>query len=291
MTLEDWEVAVSPKVKGTLNLHEVFKSERLDFFVLLSSLNGIFGSSGQANYAAGNTFLDAFVQFRRRQGLPASVIDVGVIDDIGYVSRNLSVLEYFRSISAYTIGERLLLDAVQLAITRSKSLLITEDSFINPSQIAIGLGSTLPLTNPNSHFPWRREARLSLYRNIENDTVSSQGPSSEKLQQFLSAIVAEPSRLYEDSSVSLLTQEIGLQLFHYLLRPKEDLDVKMSLPSIGIDSLLSIELRNWWRRTLNLEISVLEILNVGSIEDLGKVALQGLREKYGHVGQENLCFG
>jgi aryl carrier-like protein len=288
MTLEDWEVAVSPKVKGTLNLHEVFKSERLDFFVLLSSLNGIFGSSGQANYAAGNTFLDAFVQFRRRQGLPASVIDVGVIDDIGYVSRNTSVLEHFRSISAYMIGERLLLDAVQLAIAHSTSLPISKDSFTNPSQIAIGLGSTLPLANPNNRFPWRRDARLSLYRNIENDTASSQGPTNEKLQQFLSAIATEPSRLYEDSSLGLLTQEIGLRLFSFLLQPEEDLDVKMSLSTIGVDSLVSIELRNWWRRTLNLEISVLEILNAGSIEELGKVALQGLRERYRHVGQENL---
>src|SRR5436190_18569028 len=110
MTLEDWELTVSPKVKGTLSLHEIFKSEKLDFFVLFSSLNGLLGSSGQDNYAASNTFLDAFVQFRRRQGLPASVIDIGLVDDIGYVSRNTSVLEHFRSTSVYMIGEQLLLD-------------------------------------------------------------------------------------------------------------------------------------------------------------------------------------
>lgn len=284
MTLEDCEVATSPKVKGTMNLHEIFKSEKLDFFLLLSSLNGVLGNSGQANYASGNTFLDAFVQFRRRQGLPASVLDVGVIDDIGYVSENPLVLEHFRSISSYTIGERLFLDAVQLAIARSTSLPISGDSFTNPSQIAVALRSTLPLTNPNSRFPWRRDARLSLYRNIEDTTASSQGQTNERLQQFVFAIAAEPSRLYEDSSLEFFAQEIGLRLCSFLLQPEEDLDVKKSLSSIGVDSLVSIELRNWWRRTFNLEISVLEILNVASIEELAKVAIQGLKERYSKAG-------
>ncbi|KAL9630961.1 MAG: hypothetical protein Q9204_004461 [Flavoplaca sp. TL-2023a] len=47
---------------------------------------------GQANYAAANTFLDAFVLYRHFFGLPASVLDIGVMEHIGFVSNinNLS---------------------------------------------------------------------------------------------------------------------------------------------------------------------------------------------------------
>lgn len=83
-----WSSTLSPKVHGTWNLHNAVPNEALDFFVCFSSMSGIIGQPGQANYAAANTFLDAFAQYRRDLGLPASVIDLGIVDDIGFVAQN-----------------------------------------------------------------------------------------------------------------------------------------------------------------------------------------------------------
>lgn len=59
--------------------------------VIFSSYSGLVGQLGQSNYASANTFLDAFVQYRHANGLPASVHDIGVIEDVS------TPLYYYRS--------------------------------------------------------------------------------------------------------------------------------------------------------------------------------------------------
>ena len=59
-TKEQAENVIFPKVKGTLILDTIFKHTKLDFFVLLSSLNSVISTLGQVDYSAANAFLDAF---------------------------------------------------------------------------------------------------------------------------------------------------------------------------------------------------------------------------------------
>lgn len=54
MSIDSWQRVVDPKVKGSLNLHELFsQGHDLDFFVMTSSIAATLGSTGQSNYAAG----------------------------------------------------------------------------------------------------------------------------------------------------------------------------------------------------------------------------------------------
>ncbi|KAK3361806.1 polyketide synthase, partial [Lasiosphaeria ovina] len=68
MKHEDYEQVIRPKVSDTWNVHNALENSgvKLDYFVVLSSAAGILGSRGQGAYAAANTFLDAFVQYRVR---------------------------------------------------------------------------------------------------------------------------------------------------------------------------------------------------------------------------------
>ena len=235
----------------------------------------------QGNYCAANTFLDSFVQYRQSRGLPASAINIGVMEDVGYVSQNPTILELLKATCAHTLREQDLMGTLQLVMRKSTAQPASGEGYSNRNQWVIGLGSTKPLSDPSNRPMWKRDVRMSLYRNRESLTAASDCRlENESLGRFLVAVAKEPSMLTESSNASFLTREIGLRLCNIMLRSEEDLDVKKPLAALGVDSLVAIEIRNWWRQSLGLEISVLEVVNAESIERLGKTALEGLQCKY-----------
>ncbi|OHX00063.1 polyketide synthase [Colletotrichum incanum] len=282
-THEDWHAAVKPKVDGAWNLHHALANAKLDFFVLFSSISYVIGQAGQANYAAANAFLAAFAQYRHSRGLPASVMDIGIVEDAGYLCDNAAVLEHFKALNYNTLKEADLLQALAYSVTRQGSSSpppspASDGNYVNPAEIAVGLGSTKALSDPSNRIPWRRDIRMAA-AHVKGSACSAQaGPESQGLAQFLGGLVADPSALDASEALEFLTTQIGEAIYGLMMKNMDELKVDVPLAVLGVDSLVAIEIRDWWHRTFGVHVNVLEILGASSIRALGKTAVDGLKK-------------
>ncbi|KAL9618288.1 MAG: hypothetical protein Q9160_006999 [Pyrenula sp. 1 TL-2023] len=289
MDLETYQAVTRPRVQGTWNLHNALADQPLDFFVLFSSVCGMVGYYGQANYAASNTFLDAFVQYRHARNLPASVIDIGAVDDVGFISRTPAAKDTMLAMSGRLITERDFLEALHLTIARSSAPPIIKTnsftgtrgiSYQNPAQITQALECRLPITDPQNNIIWKRDPRMAIYRNIES-VATDNAAATGGMKSFLAAASADPAQLDHPDAADFLAAQIRDRVATYLMRreDEEPLDRGLTLATAGVDSLVAIELRNWWKQNLGVEVSVLELMDGGSMHRLGEMAARRLRER------------
>lgn len=290
MTFEHWTTATQPKVQGTQNLHEAV-STPLDFFILFGSCSGIMGQWGQANYAAANAFVDAFVQYRHSQGLPASVIDLGAVGGVGFVAENPDILTSMQKIGTHILHEEDVLDALVLAIHRSQpspqqqqqQQQSSTQGSIATSQIILGLLTSRPIADPRTRVPWKADPRMSLYYNLNTnatDTSTNTSAEQEGLKGVLALAASTPDILTELSTREVIAAALGSALFSFLLKSEENSNrLDCSLESLGVDSLVAMELRNWIRQKLSVEVGVFNIIHCASLRALADLVADALAGK------------
>jgi aryl carrier-like protein len=250
---------------------------------------------GQGKYAAANTFLESFRQYRHKQGLPASVLRICPIDDIGFVVEIPALRKKLKAQGLFFLPKGELLGYMHLAILNLYPPAVSQEGVSDPTQswtssgyIIMGLRPETHLEDPNCQVSWRWDRRMGMYHNIPEESGSgeSSGANFSSLKSFLGRAADEPALLLDKSHTDYLAEEIRRRIFRSMMKPEDDLELGLSLPQVGMDSLMAIELRRWWKKAFSFDISVLEIMGAGTLEQLGKVTGQALHAKYEGVGKK-----
>lgn len=278
MTFSDWTTAVEPKVKGTWNLHHATASSPLDFFLLFSSQSGLIGLWGQANYAAANTFLDAFIQYRHRNGLAASVIDVGLMGDVGYVAGNKDILQSLERTGMFVLQEQHLLNAITLALNRSRPQQASSGNGAHRSvgQVILGLNITKPISSPSTRVSWKHDARMSIYHNLEQSAETSNSSNAPGSNPLKSLLAPEQS---EDERTTIIAKALAGALANFLIKDENSFALDRPLESLGMDSLVAIEVRNWIRQQIGVETSTFTIVQSPSLMHLANHLRQAMADE------------
>ena len=234
LTPERVDAVLRPKVDAVWNLHELTKDMDLSAFVLFSSLAGVLGNPGQANYAAANAFLDAVAAHRRAAGLPAVslawgpwALTAGMAGKLGDVERSRMARAGFLTLSA------------QEGMARLDAALQSDRDSVVPLKL-----DTSALAALGGACPPLFRGMVRTTRRNAADRVVSDKSWAETLDG-----------LDGDARVAALTElvkaEIAASLGHSTV---DDVDAERRFDEMGFDSLASVELRN--RLSTATEISL-----------------------------------
>lgn len=281
MTVAQWIKATDPKVQGAWHLHNATAEAgiELDFFVFLSSMSGLTGQPGQANYSGANTFLDSFALWRNSNGLAASSINIGAVADMGYAARDPQMLQRLLKTGYSGVTESEMIEAFRAAAAYSVPELSIDTKsvpFAHRNTFATGFSSDKSYSHADARPHWKKDIRTGIWHNISDGDDDNAGSEGDAFKTFIAAAKSDPELLNKPEIVGYMALEIGKQLMKLLLRPEDDLDVSLPVQQLGLDSLVGIELRNWWRQTFGFDISVLQLLGFGTLEELGRQAVKGL---------------
>jgi aryl carrier-like protein len=263
MTLKEYHEAVAPKIQGTWNLHNVALKLNfdLDFFSMLSSISGVAGTRGQANYSAANVFMDSFASYRQQQGLPANSIDLGVIEDSGFVADNDGFKEkHFDSRVYCGINDQLLRKILYLSILQQ-----TEKTAVSPesaAQMISGIIVPQPTDSLLARDP-RFSALFTQTEGLHSGAHDGNRSGSSEVQALLLLLRAKSA---DHASRLAAMIKVVNNCFVRMLRLSEPMDPERPLAVYGIDSLSAVEVRNWVRTELGAQVTTLDIMNAPSMK-------------------------
>lgn len=265
MTHSQWTTTLQPKVTGTFNLQHALGGS-LDFFVLLSSDCGIVGTYGQSNYSAASTFQDAFARHLAHQKFPVRTIDLGVVGSSGYTAENEAAAAH---VMRYGVG-RLTQDEFFVLLNYAISHPIPKTEA--DSQIITALTLSDPAAGTDEAALQRSDPKFShvWVRNAVQSTASTKKGEINISANLLAATTQQEAiEAVQIALVDKLARLLGLAT--------GDINMELSASSYGMDSLISVELRNWVGKQLESHVQTFELMSAMSIQALSRMITERSR--------------
>jgi acyl transferase domain-containing protein/acyl carrier protein len=215
---ERFRKAMVAKVDGTWNLHLLTRDLDLDCFVAFSSFASVFGSPGQANYAAANAYQDALMHHRREQGLPALCINWGAWGQVGLAAE---MGDYFRRIG--------------LEMMQPDWAVASLPYLLRAGAVQTVVAAVNWETFAANYAAQRGRAFLERFAAVE------QPDSAAPTVNFAALLEATAAHKRHDVLLGAVRDEVAAVLG---FSPTSALDLRRGFFKMGMDSLMSVQLRN-----------------------------------------------
>ncbi|KAI0838541.1 ketoacyl-synt-domain-containing protein [Hypoxylon sp. FL0890] len=265
-----FDAAVAPKARGAMALHNALHDIELDFFVMTSSISAVLGNTGQSNYSAANSCLDALALHRNMAGLAGTslvlpmVLDVGVVAEDDSDALEASLLRK----GMYGIDEEEMLRGFEVAMLAHKQA----QPEVQESQLIMGmdageLAKAIAKAGgvENADVYWYRDARFSHVR-ASLQAAAADGPGSgsgeggngdDSFAEALKAAEAEGP----EAVLEAIATHIAKRVSSILMIPLEDFELEgRSIASYGLDSMIGAEMRTWLFREFGLDFPFQKLL-------------------------------
>ncbi|ORY02745.1 putative polyketide synthase [Clohesyomyces aquaticus] len=267
MSFAELSDVIRPKVLGTIHLDRIFYDVDLDFFLLISSINCVIGNLGQANYAAANTFMCSLAAQRRKRGLRAAAMNGGAIMGAGYMEReSRRALDLIvQKLHMMRMSEEDWNQSICEGIEASRL-----DS-VAGNELTTGL-SDVPYDTPNAPY-WFLNPMFSSFivQQKADSLVKNEGKATASTQDLIQACTSK-----EDVR-KIIEKAFAAQLRNVLQMTMSDTDLLAARSAeIGLDSLVSVDIRSWFLKNVQVSVPVLKIMGDDTMANIVQYAVDNV---------------
>ncbi len=251
---EQIERVLAPKVDGARNLDAATTEDPLDFFVMFSSAAALVGNAGQAAYAAGNAFMDALAEARRGRGLPALSVQWGPFAEIGLAAEDDG--------RGARLGER---GMDSFPVEDAWPALVR---FLGRDQQVVGY---VPL-NLRQWFDAYPDTAAQKTWQLLRRAMQEGGSAAAGGGEFRSLFESADDTARQDLVEGRVREVAG----RVMRLDPQAIDRETPFKSLGLDSLMSLELRNRLESVFGLQLSPTLLWTYGSTRALSGVLCERL---------------
>lgn len=245
VSAEQIERVLRPKIDGARYLDALTADDPLDAFVLFSSAAALIGNPGQSAYAAANAYLDALATARRRDGRPGLSVQWGPFDDIGLAATHDN--------RGARLAARGLTGIAAAEAWGALDHLLCEDRPV------VGY---LSLNRRQWFDAYPDCAAQSSWHALRDSAEVGGGDTA--AHDFLNTL----ARATGDERHRLVHAKVTEIAAQVLRMPPAGLDGATPLKTLGLDSLMSLEMRNKLEFIFRLELSATVLWTYGTTQAL-----------------------
>lgn len=232
---EDVNKVLSPKIQGSVNIVETFKKVNPSFIVFFSSIASFFGSIGQSDYAAANSFMDDYADF---------------------ISKNLGI-------SAISINWTLW-DAVGMGV-RSGQADAKKRTGMQPFSIEDGYEALEEILGLNV------SQVIALNNSIEEMALPTAAPSQEIKNHPQESLPKTQTNEIDFVDVEFVIEdELITKISEILDISKKDINIDINFMELGLDSISIVDFTSWVADRINAELYPTLLFEYSTIKDFSQ---------------------